>query len=127
MKILWIDDDRLYVRPLADDLEDHGHSVERVFRADEGYEKISQNPDLYDLILVDVMMTAWGRFAVDEAKGGRRTGLVILRHLSEEHPELLARTKVVTVVSDPSVKKTVVDYGVSILLKSHASAESILE
>lgn len=126
MKVLWIDDDRLYVRPLAEDMEDLGCVVERVWYVDEGFDRIRQGQDAYDIILVDVMMAARGEFACEDAKAGKRTGLVLLKRIEELNPDLLSKVKVVSVVSDPQVRDFSASMGVEFHLKSMTTAEKIL-
>lgn len=126
MKVLWIDDDRLYVKPLAEDLEDYGCEVTRVWNVEDGYDAILSDAGSYDAILIDVMMSAQGRFAVEEARGGKRTGIVLLGYIHDHDPELLKKVKVVTVVSDPEVKEFAESLGADFHLKSLTSAEKIL-
>ena len=127
MRILWIDDDRLYIRPLIDDLIDLGHEVSQAPNIVDGYQKLRDGSQLFGLVILDIMMPARGEFQTDEANGGLRTGLVFLSKLQEEQPDLLEKILVVSIVRDADAVKKTKEFGVSYIFKSVATVERILE
>ncbi len=127
MRVLWIDDDRLYIRPLIDDMIDLGHEVSQVSNVVDGFQRIQQDANQFELIILDIMMPARGDFQVDEANGGLRTGLVVLSKIQQQQPEILNKMLVVSIVRDADAVMKTKEFGVSYLFKSVASVERILE
>ena len=83
MRILVIDDDRLYTEPLIWRLEREGYDVVYCQTADEvlddeGSGALEPKPDC---ILLDMMMGRGDRYTKKETDSGGHTGMVILRDI----------------------------------------------
>lgn len=127
MKILWIDDDRLFVRPLIDDLIDAKHEVMYVHDIEDGYDIVKGRWSEFDRIFVDIMMTAITWIDVPMAEGGMRSGMYFLEKIRDELPEALKRCVVVSIVRDAEAKAHLSALGVKYIFKSRATAINILE
>lgn len=126
MRVLWVDDDRLFISPFVDDLEDHGVSVTRVFRIDEAYETILESHLDFDAIIIDIMMRVRDGFNVPKAAAGTRTGIVLLERVLGTNERLKSKLMVVTVVNEPDVLSFAEGFGIKVLPKQTATSEEII-
>ena len=88
MNILFIDDHPEFLKEMADQLEDHGHTVKRCLRADDAVGELDRIND-YDLIILDIMMRLGTMIRPEEAP---ETGIAIykrLRRLAAKLPVLV--------------------------------------
>jgi CheY-like chemotaxis protein len=127
VKIVWIDDDRLYVSPLINDLIDLGHDVRLITDIEEGYKVVLENWQSFDKIFVDIMMAARGSFEVPESEGGLRSGALFIQRLSSNAPDAIAKCTVISIVRDAGAKARMSEIGVKYIFKSRASVKNILE
>jgi DNA-binding NarL/FixJ family response regulator len=113
-KILWIDDDihRMALKPYIDEFKDKGFDILGAENPDE-IDKILAEQDHIQCIIIDVSMPHGEKIAYDEAKGGMRTGLIVLKKL------ILKRiVKVVfTIVDDMEMRKFCDENGIEYLKK----------
>ncbi|MEL7258741.1 MAG: response regulator [Pseudomonadota bacterium] len=84
-KILIVDDDRLFLAPLVQDMSDLGHEIERAHSVDDGLEKLRSNE--YDALIVDNMMRP-GPFDDMATMGGKRTGIFFVQYVRLHFPDL---------------------------------------
>lgn len=126
MRILWIDDDRLYIRPIIEDIRDLGHTVDQIYHVDDGFTKAIAEGGNYQKIVLDIMLPARGDFNVPAARSGFRTGMVLLERLIAEVPGIAERLMVVSVVRDQEPQSMTSAHGVRYIFKSRVRAEDIV-
>lgn len=125
MKILWIDDDRLLVRSLIEDIRDEGHEVNQFYDAQDGLDEFESSGSTYDRIVVDIMMPARGAFLVDASGAGLRTGIVLVEKMVGLVPNIAAKIVVVSIVRDPDAKQRIEQLGVRYLYKTRTKSIDI--
>lgn len=81
-RILWIDDDvkRLELSVDIDEFTDRGFIITQAENPDEFNEIIADRQD-FQCIIVDISMPTGKHINFGEAKGGMRTGLIVLRQI----------------------------------------------
>lgn len=89
MKILVIDDDKVFVEPLMWALNEHGYEAEYCKSVDdvldeEGKVKISRP----DCIILDILMPRGSRYSKRETDGGRSTGLKLLEDIQKKYSKI---------------------------------------
>lgn len=105
IKILWIDDDifRYFLRPYIDEFNDNGMEIIPVSNPDEIDNAIISNSDI-KCVIIDVSMPTGESISFIEAKGGMRTGLMILQKMNND-PTFCNVPKVIfTIADDPEIK-----------------------
>lgn len=102
-KIIWIDDDieTPILDPYVDELEEDGFSIIKVKKTDGFMDLIKNESDTITAILVDIIMPP-GDIDFGEARGGLRTGIVILKKILEDR-DLETIPKIVVSNVDDSV------------------------
>jgi CheY-like chemotaxis protein len=109
MRILWLDNDRIFIRPLLRRLRGEGHVVDHVTTAAEALSKLAQPGPMYDVIILDVMLSVTPE---DEAHGlsagatnsGRQAGLVFYRRFLAPNPTG-PRVVVLTIREDAEIRE----------------------
>jgi len=80
-RILWIDNDRIFLSPHVHRLVVEGYAVEQAFTLSEGLEKLKERR--YDLVILDVMVPVREQeedlFPPGETDLGRKSGLAFYR------------------------------------------------
>lgn len=113
--ILYVDDEPWFVEPLIDALRDEGYIVELATSGTEAIEKLKQSNKLPGLVVLDVIMPT-GEL-VQDANGGRRTGLkvheIMRKQLGLKMPIIF-----LTVVDDPSIEREVENIEKSLGIKN---------
>ena len=110
MRVLVIDDDKVFAKPLLWQLEQDGYKVtccESVGDVldKEGVLKVPRP----DCILLDIMMPRGDRYGKRETDSGRDTGLKLLKDIQEKEPDI--PVIVVTVRNDLSLHELQENYG----------------
>ncbi len=100
MRILIVDDDKIFCRFLAEVLESHGYSIDWTTRALEGY-KMSQRAH-YDLLVLDVRMP----FLL---------GTELAQGLRQQSPA--SKIILISAFADEALQKTAESLGVPLLSK----------
>ncbi len=126
--IVWIDEDERYNFASRLLIERAGHSISLISNATDGYSTLlnAAQGDL-KLGIVDVMLLPGDdrdRFSETNTRNGVLTGLVLIRELIENHPEIEWK-KLITLYSRASDPAIVIEienfskeYGVSYIKKS---------
>lgn len=84
MNILFIDDHPEFLREMADQLEDNGHTVKRCLQADDAVRELGQIAE-YQVVVLDIMMRLGSLIAPDEAA---ETGIAIYKRVRRVAAEL---------------------------------------
>lgn len=104
-RILWVDDDvkRLELSVDIDEFNDRGFEVIKASNPDECKEIIAQRQD-FKCIIVDISMPTGKSVDFGAAKGGMRTGLVVLKELVKNDRLNNIKKVVYTIVDDEEVR-----------------------
>lgn len=81
--IIFIDDELNYISAFIQAFEMTGFSVETEKSIDQAWEKISNNPEAVDAIILDIMMPHGRLFTFEETEGGLNTGLMFIEKMIE--------------------------------------------
>ena len=73
MRIFLVEDEPRLARSYARQLEDEGYSVELAADGHVAYERLRQNGDLYDIVVLDVLLP--GRSGIEVCRALRREGV----------------------------------------------------
>ena len=106
-KILWIDDDihRSFLRPYVDELIENQFSIIKVNNVDDINDTINkEEKGSISLIIVDIAMPPGKKIDLRLARGGLRTGKIILEQLEKNGIVKNAPKVVFTNVDDDIVK-----------------------
>ena len=121
-RIIWIDDDinRLFLRPYIDEFEESGFDIIKVMEADE-VDNILQNEitDTLTAIIIDISMPPGEKISFREARGGLRTGKIILERLLSDESVSNVTKIVFTNVEDPVVELYCMDNNIPYLKKEN--------
>lgn len=102
--ILYIDDEPWFVEPLVDTLREEGYTVELATNGSEAVNRLRQEGDLPNLVVLDVIMPTGGE--IHDTNGGRRTGLKV-HELMRKQMGLKVPIIFLTVVDDPGVEREI--------------------
>jgi CheY-like chemotaxis protein len=104
--VLWIDNDRVFLRPHVWRLKTHGYSVDQVFTLTQGLQKLESGK--YDLLILDVMLPAnpadEDLFPEESSEEGRRLGLLFYRRYKPMLEQRGIITFVFTIREDKEIK-----------------------
>ena len=122
--ILWMDNDRTYLMPFITRLQFAGHSVVQAYTIGEAEhylkdpkEKLTAG-NLWDLIIIDIMMSVKGagisdeRYSAEITGKGRRAGLVFFTNNREAIANSGAAVAFLTMRDDEEVKTEAAALGV---------------
>ena len=84
MNILFIDDHPEFLREMAEQLEDHGHTVIRCMRADDAVAQLTQIKS-FGVVVLDIMMRLGNIIDPNEAT---ETGIAIYLRLRKVAPNI---------------------------------------
>jgi CheY-like chemotaxis protein len=112
--ILWLDDDRGYLKPYVEILEDYGYSVTTTANLLEAEELLKVGG--YDLLILDVMIptrsaAAEALYDPGETDTGYKTGLIFYKRTREILNDAQTRVLVTTVRLDDSIVDEFVQAG----------------
>ena len=111
-RILLIDDeinpgakepDMDYMWHYAKALEEAGHTVTAVNRADDALNKLKSKKNQFSLVVLDIMMPPGRELARESHLKGMRTGIYLALRLSEEYPKL--PVVILTNSRDPEIQR----------------------
>lgn len=85
-KILWVDDEPAQIAHLADYLQDSGFSIKIVRDAGACLDLLSAQ--MFDLVILDVMMPLPSEFESATTRSGFETGLTLARQIRSRYPQL---------------------------------------
>ena len=113
-RILWLDNDRIFIRPHIRRLRSEGFEVTHVHQPGEAIDLLSEGPR-YDLFILDVMLPIAGERARQlipnsMTDSGRFTGVVLYERFVtqlDEPPKVLA----FTLREDSKVREALIDAG----------------
>ncbi len=91
--ILWIDDDRRYLRQQIQNLRDENFTIDFEPKIDSGRDKLINCSENYLGCILDVMMDPGDTYKSKEHMGGLVTGLLLAREVTKL--KLLPKIKVV--------------------------------
>lgn len=126
-KILWIDDDikRRELRTDIDEFEYQGYQIVPAANPDELETIISSQTD-FECLIIDISMPTGKNIDFGEAKGGMRTGLVVLKKLVN-NPKFKEVKKVVyTIVDDEETRNYCEDNNIPYLEKQNYLPDSFV-
>jgi CheY-like chemotaxis protein len=115
-KILWFDNDLVYIKPFIKSLQKKGYSIDRVSKLTEAGEKLQTGT--YDLLILDSMITTLDdeeeiEYPPEQTNRGLNTGVCFFSKwkniLAEKNTEVLA----LTVRMDPDVKQSFINAGLT--------------
>jgi CheY-like chemotaxis protein len=91
-KILWVDDDRFFVQPYIEALEDEGFEVLHKYDATSGLDAFEDSNKSIVSVIVDMAMEPGSRFPAFESHGGHYSGLALARnvHLTDKDIPVIA-------------------------------------
>lgn len=129
-RIIWIDDDinRLFLRPYIDELEESGFDIIKVMEADE-VDNILQNEitDTLTAIIIDIAMPPGEKISFREARGGLRTGKILLERLLSDESVSNFTKIVFTNVEDEVVEQYCMDNNIPYLKKENYYPDNFVE
>ena len=105
-KILWMDNDRVFLWPHVVRLEDAGHNVTRAYSVSEAEDFLRKEKD-WDLVIIDPMMNVSEEEEEDyppsETDNGLKAGLVFYRRMRDLIKEMGAHPLVFTMRDDADI------------------------
>lgn len=120
IRVIWIDDeiDTIYLRPFVKELEEKGIDVIKVKKIDD-IDATIQNEDKNSLtmIILDIAMPPKENISFRDARGGVRTGQIILEELLKNDNVSCVKKVVFTQVEDEEVEKYCINNQVPYLKK----------
>lgn len=127
-KILWVDDDikRLELSVDIDEFIDKGFEIIKAANPDECSEIIEQRHD-FGCIIVDISMPTGKNIDFGEAKGGMRTGLIILKNLVKNEELKNIKKVVYTIVDDEEVRNYCEENNITYLSKRNYLSDTFVE
>lgn len=127
-KILWVDDDikRLELSVDIDEFIDKGFEIIKAANPDECSEIIEQRHD-FECIIVDISMPTGKNIDFGEAKGGMRTGLIILKNLVKNKELKNIKKVVYTIVDDEEVRNYCEENNITYLSKRNYLSDTFVE
>lgn len=127
-KILWVDDDikRLELSVDIDEFIDKGFEIIKAANPDECSEIIEQRHD-FECIIVDISMPTGKNIDFGEAKGGMRTGLIILKNLAKNEELKNIKKVVYTIVDDEEVRNYCEENNITYLSKRNYLSDTFVE
>ena len=129
-KILWIDDDihRPFLRPYVDELIEHQFSIIKVNKVDDINDTINKEEEgSISLIIVDIAMPPGKNIDLRLARGGLRTGKIILEQLEKDDIVKNIPKVVFTNVDDDIVKNYCINKNIPYLKKEDYFADELVE
>ena len=130
-KILWVDNDVVFLRPAKLRLKLLGHEVNQATTLTQATIEIETNP--YDLVILDLMMPVKleeeNLFPPSETNNGRKSGLALYRRLKSTLESKKIRSLVLTIREESELKKECLEAGISernYITKSEISDLSLL-
>ena len=127
-KILWIDDDinRHFLRSYIDEFEEQQYRILKVNKVDDILTILNGESDL-SAIIVDIAMPPGDKIDLREARGGLRTGMIILERMKKiVNPENVPMI-VFTNVDDDAVKNYCTNNNIPYLKKEDFFADELVE
>jgi len=125
-RILWIDDDRLFLNAHKLRLELEGYSVTQPFTLKDGAHELET--EKYDLLILDAMIPVAEdegiEFPLNQTSGGRQAGLVFYRRYKKIIGEKDIKTLIYTIREDPELVRLLNNEGLqlqNILSKSEGA------
>ena len=127
-KILWIDDDvrRPELSVDIDEFNENGFEIIKADNPDECNEIISQRQD-FECIIIDISMPTGKNINFGEAKGGMRTGLIILKQLVNNEKLNDIQKVVFTIVDDEDVRSYCEENNIPYLSKRKFLSDTFVE
>ena len=129
-RIMWIDDNinGLFLRSYIDELEESGFDIIRVMKADE-VDNILQNEitDSLTAIIIDISMPPGEKISFSEARGGLRTGKIILERLLSDESVSNVKKIVFTNVEDAVVEQFCMDNNIPYLKKENYYSDNFVD
>ena len=129
-RIMWIDDNinGLFLRSYIDELEESGFDIIRVMKADE-VDNILQNEitDSLTAIIIDISMPPGEKISFSEARGGLRTGKIILERLLSDESVSNVKKIVFTNVEDAVVEQFCMDNNIPYLKKENYYSDNFMD
>lgn len=129
-RIIWIDDDinGFFLRPYVDEFEENDFEIIKVMKIEE-VDSILQNEitDSIIAIIIDISMPPGENISFREARGGLRTGEIILkRFLCNESIASIPKI-VFTNVDDEEVEQYCEDNRIPYLKKEHYFSDEFVD
>lgn len=87
MKFLLIDDERVVMEWLRDELFDEGHDVDVICTTEEAVRRIEGGLENYDAVILDIMMEV-AHLDIVKADGGMLTGRVLFDRIRLQKPSI---------------------------------------
>ena len=121
-RIIWIDDDihRLFLRPYIEEFEENGFNIIKVAQADNVKDTLQNEiNDSLTAIIIDIAMPTGNKISFSEARGGLRTGKIILETLLNDKRISNVQKVVFTNVEDEVVKRYCMENSIPYFKKEH--------
>jgi len=129
-RIIWIDDDinGLYLRPYVDEFEENDFEIIKVMKADD-VDNILQNEitDSLTAIIIDISMPPGDNINFREARGGLRTGKIILERLLSDMSISSVPKIVFTNVDDEEVEQFCMNNSIPYLKKENYFSDEFVD
>ena len=115
MKILWLDNDQVFIRPHIRRLRAEGHDVDHVLEPTEALNLLKSRTMDYNLLILDVMMGYESEqeklgLLPGETDSGRQTGLVFYRrHIAGKRD--MPPVVVLSIRNDMEIRQAFLDAG----------------
>lgn len=115
MKVVVIDDDKVFVEPLLWRLQDEGHEVVHIRSVNHALTVFSSAiKRIPDCILLDIMMPRGNAYSEVETNGGRETGLRLLADIWRKERNRKIPVIITTVRQDLNIAELQKEFGESI-------------
>jgi len=113
-KVLWLDNDRAYLLPFVEELEDQGFSVSVVETAAEAEERL--NAEQFDYVIIDIMVPTKTEeeeaiYTREATNRGYRTGVVFWRRVGKQLLEQNVGVLIFTVRLDRNIREELASEG----------------
>jgi CheY-like chemotaxis protein len=130
-KILWIDNDKLFLDMAIFRLQEEGHDVTQVYTVADGLARLSKGH--YNLVILDVMMPLAPEedalLPEVETDFGKKTGLVLYKRIRGPLVESKTPVLVFTIREDPTIREELQAAGLpagSFMTKSEGADTRVL-
>jgi len=114
-RILWIDNDRVFLRPHRLRLDTEGYMVKQTYILKEGIDDLEK--DNYDLVILDIMMPVKEHeealFPPSITDEGRKSGLIFYKKCINIMKEKRIPVLVFTIREDADIRNGFLDAGLS--------------